>query len=323
MIDRSILAVTTDRADAAPLTPVVQALRDRNVHVSTLDLSRKDLRGCFSACENLMGGSDIVLMLGDRIELLPAATAAQMRGIPIAHIHGGERTLGSYDDHTRDAITKLSHVHFVATDKFRDRLVNELGEPGSRVYVTGAPGLDNAQRVYDETQPRFMDDKYFLLTFHPETLSQESSIKPLMDALEEFPDYKIVWTGVNRDPGWNEVMEEILIRRKIQPTTFINYDGYLAAAKHADLLIGNSSSHIIEGPILRTPSVDVGDRQKGRPMGSSVFHAEPHSRGITEAIRAALDYSGDYDSPYGGAGASAKIADKLIELDLNGILVKE
>jgi UDP-hydrolysing UDP-N-acetyl-D-glucosamine 2-epimerase len=226
-----------------------------------------------------------MVILGDRWETLCAATAAACARIPIAHIHGGESTWGAMDDSMRHAISKLSHIHCVANVQFAETL-SRMGE--KNIYITGAPGLDNLRLTIDEG-PR-KPGKYFVCTYHPETLADvsEHGVVELIAALEEFPDYFIYWTGVNNDPGNGEVSHLI---ENCGFGTVVDWSlgEYLRRCRHAAAVIGNSSSGIIEAPYLGVPSVNIGDRQAGRPMGPSVIQAEPIRAAITTAILFALD----------------------------------
>ena len=259
-------------------------------------------------------GIDICLLLGDRYETGFAAMYATFHRIPIVHVHGGERTFGSFDNQIRDAVTKLAHVHCVAHDHACRRVICELGESPQRVHVTGAPGLDNVARVMGERSPERENE--FLLTWHPPTLGDPvRGLQAILRACGRFPDYRVVWTGVNADPGCERVMEAM----KDYEAVVLPPDDYLRRARAASLLIGNSSSHIIEGPGLRTPTVDIGDRQSGRLSGDSVFHAGETADQVAGAIVGALGYKGTWDNPYGGPGASRRIADVIGQLDLEEI----
>jgi len=231
---------------------------------------------------------------------LGACLAATVAKIPIAHIHGGECSFGSFDDQIRHAVTKLAHLHFAATEEYASRL-QHMGE--RRVWVMGAPGLDNLRNM-----PPRRRGKYFVLTFHPATTADEDP-RDVVAALGEFPEYGVVWTGVNNDPGSD------LIRGAFPwPETPLDGGGYVAACRGAAAIIGNSSSGLIEAPVMKVPTVNIGRRQDGRSRGPSVVDVP--MGGIVGGIRKVLEYTGPFDSPYGGFGASRRIANVLATADL-------
>lgn len=289
------------------------------------DLERLDLENCQPVqCAALAMAMmdrcapDVMLCLGDRFEILGAAYAATHNRVPIAHIHGGEATHGCFDDHIRHAITKLSHLHFVAHPEY-ERRVRQLGE--RNVWCVGAPGLDNLTDL-----PPRVPDKYFVITYHPVTLGKQSDIHALLSALERFPDYRMIFTGVNNDPGhveirnaienWNTKGVEFVINSEMTPRE------YHLLCRNAAVMVGNSSSGIIEAPTLEVPSVDIGERQTGRIIGQSVQLAQEQADSIANAINRALTYTGSFRNPYGGPGASKMIADVLLSHPLDDILVK-
>lgn len=254
----------------------------------------------------LTGGRyDAVAVLGDRYESLAAALAATVLRVSIAHIHGGEASFGSFDNQIRDAITKLSHIHFVAAHEFKVRLVEGLGEHADRVHVVGAPGLDNLTDM-----PPRKRGKYFVCTYHPATLG-EDDLPAILEALERFPDYQAIWTGVNNDPGSDRIRDALADCdvRDLSPREYIDLCRSSAA------VVGNSSSGIIEAPTMEVPTVNVGSRQDGRLKGPSIFDCAGHE--IETGIRWALEYEGQFTNPYGGPGASARIADILSTAEID------
>lgn len=296
---RRILVVTSGRADASPLTPVVTALRQYpGIEVF--------LSPDYSYC-------DLVILLGDRHETLQAALDATVARKPIAHIHGGEITYGSFDNRLRYAITELSHIHFTATVSAARRLLKRKLDD---VYLVGAPGLDNLV-PYLET-PR-NPQKTFIVTYHPATLDPDDSVLPLIDALREFPEYRVFWTGTNTDPGSDYIRETFQELAGYSEETW-DLPDYLAAMRQAALVIGNSSSGIIEAPFMGVPSLDVGRRQEGREGGWSVYRAKNNAGEIIQGIEAALRHTGGFSSPYLGPGASRKIAETLAELDWKNLI---
>jgi len=277
---------------------------------------------------------DIVVVLGDRYEILAAATASLMLGIPLAHIHGGELTEGVLDDSIRHAVTKMSALHFVAAEPYAAR-VRQLGEPPSRVHVVGTPGLDHLAGLGDVSRAEVardiglaLDGRFFLVTFHPETLAVDRgrvAAEAMTAALSRF-DADVLITGVNSDAG-NAAIARVLTdfvagspaRRKI--ATSLGQTRYLRALKMAEAVIGNSSSGMIEAPALKVPTVNIGDRQKGRLRAASVIDCLPRPADIEAAILKAL--SAEFRAaakasppPYGGTGAASRIVDVLKTADL-------
>ena len=183
------MVVTSGRADASPLRKVVEELRKRCA-VYELRLGGRNPSECVDAVTCFLHDTcpDILLLLGDRYETLASALAATYYRVPIAHIHGGETTLGAFDNNTRDAVTKLSHLHFVAHPDFRDRIY-AMGE--RHIWVTGAPGLDLIPCVVAWDQAT----RNIVVTYHPETLGGDASLEPMLDALQRFGDHHVIWTG--------------------------------------------------------------------------------------------------------------------------------
>lgn len=297
---RRILAVTSGRADATPMAPVIDEVR-RKCEVIHLNLEGLSPWEAARGAEVVAKHYDVVLLLGDRYEILAAALAATVAKVPIAHIHGGEASFGSFDNQIRDAITKLAHIHFVAAHEFKLRLVEGLGEGADRVHVVGAPGLDNLVNL-----PPRKPEKYFVCTYHPATLSDDTGLPALLEALKQFPGYNAIWTGANNDPGSDRIRSALSGHdvRSLGPRE------YVALCRNAAAVVGNSSSGIIEAPTLEVPTVNVGPRQDGRLRGPSIFDAEEPD-GIASAIASAVSYRGPYTNPYGGSGASRKIAEIL------------
>ncbi len=283
----------------------------------------------------------IVVLQGDRYEILIAAVAAMLAGRPVAHTHGGESTLGAMDDAMRHAITKMSHLHFTAAEDYRRRII-QMGEAPERVFTTGALGLDGIERLdllsredLEHSLRHDLGDKYFLVTYHPATLGQGDGLAgtgELLAALDRFPEYRVVITGVNADPGHGS------IRRRLAQYADDNRDRvfahqnlgqlrYLSAMKHCAAVIGNSSSGLIEAPALAVPTVNLGDRQGDRLSAPSVIPSAERRDEIAAAVEKALspqfaDAMANGESPYGGPGAAARIRDILKRHPLEGILKK-
>jgi UDP-hydrolysing UDP-N-acetyl-D-glucosamine 2-epimerase len=240
---------------------------------------------------------DILVLLGDRFEALAMASAATLCGVPIAHIHGGEVTEGAIDDAFRHAITKMSHLHFTSCEAHRQRVI-QLGEHPDRVFNVGSLGVEAIQTLDFIPEDELRRDlqinasvPYVLCTFHPVTLEagqEMAQLDALLQALDTFPEYVVVFTGANADPGGNRI-NETLVKRAACDGRYrffmsLGQRRYLSAAKHAACVIGNSSSGIIEVPSLGVPVVDIGNRQKGRIRTESVLHCEPESRVISDSL---------------------------------------
>lgn len=274
---------------------------------------------------------DMMVILGDRFEAIAAAIAATVCKIPIAHIHGGELTLGAMDDAFRHAITKMSHLHFTSTEPYRRRVI-QLGEDPARVHNVGALGVENActlpllERVEVEQKLGLAAEQpYFLVTFHPATLdwqSPEAQLRAVLEALEAFPERVIVITGANADAGGADLNR--LLADYAQTHTgrcrfsmSLGATLYLSAARFADAVIGNSSSGIIEVPSLGTPTVDIGIRQLGRIRSDSVLTCDTQSESIKAAIELAVSpafcaRAATAVNPYQQPATCARIVDALM-----------
>jgi len=282
---------------------------------------------------------DIVVLQGDRYEMLGVASAALIAAIPIAHIHGGELTEGAIDDAMRHAVTKMASLHFVAAESYRQRVI-QMGEDPARVFTVGAPGLDNLERLdlldrdaVEKTLNLPAGRNYFLVTLHPATFSDSvREAEALLDALDRFPNYGLIITGVNADPGRDRIaklLSDYVAANAGRATLYQSLGRlrYLSAMRHAAAVIGNSSSGIIEAPALGVATVNVGDRQKGRLRAASILDC----KGTADAIAAAIDRAltpkfraglKTMTLPYGAGGASKRIKDCLKSADLAAIIRK-
>ena len=285
---------------------------------------------------------DLILVLGDRFEIFSAVSAAMICRIPVGHIHGGEATEGLIDEPIRHSITKMSHLHFTATDAYAKR-VTQLGEQPDRVFFTGTPGIDNINRLELLNRERFEksidfklgESKNILVTFHPVTLEKNSSadqFEELLNALSQIEEANVIFTLPNADTDGRIIMnliEKFVAESKGKAKSFTSLGQlrYLSALKNMDLVLGNSSSGLIEAPSFRIPTVNIGDRQKGRIKADSVIDCEPNAESIISAINKAfdptfLDSIKNMESPYGRGGASVKIKDIVKSFPLEGILKK-
>ncbi|KRB51002.1 UDP-N-acetyl glucosamine 2-epimerase [Rhizobium sp. Root708] len=284
---------------------------------------------------------DLVVLLGDRYEILGAATAAMIAHKPIAHLHGGEKTEGAFDDAIRHAITKMSHLHFVAAEEYRRRVI-QLGEDPARVHLVGALGIDSLMQMTLMSLPELeesldfrLGNRNLLVTFHPETLLPglaERHTKELLDALGSLEDTNIVFTLPNADTEGRKVTSMIEAfaaeHSNARAYTSLGQLRYLSLVAAVDVVVGNSSSGIIEVPSLKKPTVNIGERQKGRIRAASVIDCEPRRDDILRAI--AATYDADYRkklennvNPYGSGGASGAIANIIESCDLSALIRKQ
>lgn len=282
---------------------------------------------------------DLLLVLGDRYEILAAASAALIHALPVAHIAGGDITRGAVDDAARHALTKLSHVH-LATHEAAAQRIRQMGEEGWRVHVVGSPGLDHLRRTplldraaLEAALGRPLGARNLLVTFHPVTLANErglAQVKALLQALDEAAGDATVWiTGVNADAGREAISTAMSAWAARRPDTHLSdslgQTRYLSLMKVADAVIGNSSSGLYEAPALGTPAVDIGDRQAGRPAAATVVHAEPEAGAIAAAIRTALaSPRRTGETPFGDGRSAGRIVDILKGLpDRQTLLAKQ
>jgi len=285
---------------------------------------------------------EIILVLGDRFEIFSAASAAMICKIPIAHIHGGESTEGLIDEPIRHSISKMSHLHFTSTRAYANRVI-QMGESPERVFNVGAPGLDNLERLQLLEKKKFEESIGFrlsktnvLVTYHPVTLEQqtsESSFKELLLALQELEDLNIIFTMPNADTDGRiikQLIDDFVNKNSKRSKSFMSLGQlrYLSALKHVDFVLGNSSSGLTEVPSFKIPTINIGDRQRGRIKASSVIDSKPCKEEIINSINKALSNSfkkqiKNVKNPYGEPGASLKIKNILKECDLNNILKKK
>jgi len=245
---------------------------------------------------------DLLVVLGDRYEIFGASTAAAMLGIPIAHLHGGETTEGAVDEFLRHSITKMSTIHFTACEQYKNRVI-QLGEVPERVFDVGALGVENIinlpeiplEELGEKLKTDINDTQYGLIIFHPTTQEQgtaEHQVKELIKAISSFDRMKFLIIKSNADAG-GRLINSIWDEEAKKHDTWVLVSSltsrlYLTALKHAEVMIGNSSSGIIEAPALHIPVINIGDRQKGRLMADSVICCEPNAEDIISAIKRAV-----------------------------------
>jgi len=283
---------------------------------------------------------DIVLLQGDRYEVLGAAVAALIAGVPIAHTHGGEITEGVIDDEMRHAITKMASLHFVAAEPYRLRVI-QMGEDPARVFTVGALGLDNVEKLdlldragVDKALAIPAGRRYFVVTYHP-TRGDESGREAgaMLEALGHFPDHYVIVTGVNPDRRRDRIAGLLADFVTTNSGRAALHDSlgtllYLSALKHAAAAIGNSSSGLVEAPALGVPTVNIGDRQGGKRLrAKSVIDCVGTTDSVAAAIARALDrkfragFKG-MTPPYGSGGASHRIVRLLKAADLAALTRK-
>lgn len=265
---------------------------------------------------------DMLVVLGDRTEILAFCIAAMNENIPISHIHGGELTQGAVDDNIRHAVTKMSYLHFASTEEYRRRII-QMGEEPERVFNVGALGVENILKERLLSREKLgksvgfpAERDYAVVTFHPVTLEPgmaEIQVRELFEAMKKKDDIFYLITKANADVG-GEVINEFMMRESkkcpnMKLVDSLGMNRYLSAVKYARFVLGNSSSGIIEVPSFGVPTVNVGDRQKGRIMAKSIVSCEPKCHFILNAMEQALHMEcGIYKNPYGNGKTSMKIA---------------
>lgn len=248
---------------------------------------------------------DIVVVLGDRYEILAAVQAALVARIPVAHIHGGETTEGAVDESIRHAITKMSHLHFVAAEPYRTRVI-QMGEDPETVFNVGALGIENIRRMplldkspLEESLNFELGTTCFLVTYHPATLgatAPQLAMQALLEALDHFPEARIIFTKPNSDAEGRilgQMIDQYALRNagRVAVFTSMGQLRYLSALHHSAVVIGNSSSGIIEAPACHIPTVNIGDRQSGRLKADSIIDSPERTETIVAAIQQALSPS--------------------------------
>jgi len=283
---------------------------------------------------------DIVVLLGDRFEIFAAAQTAMIMRIPIAHIHGGELTEGLIDDPIRHSITKMAHLHFTATEEYRQRVI-QMGEQPKNVYNVGTLGIEgikNLSLLNKEELSKSIGvklEKFFLVTLHPTTLEKSTSEKQisiLLKALDKFSDYQVIFTKTNADTEGRIINYYIEKYVKENPKRAYVFDSlgqvrFLSAIKHCEVVIGNSSSGLLEVPYFRKATVNIGIRQRGRLKAESVINCDFEEESIINAINLGLsnEFKKRINSMkmlYGEGNTSEQIVEVLKNVDLEKILIK-
>jgi len=283
---------------------------------------------------------DLIVVLGDRFEIFSAVSVAMVARIPIAHLHGGEATEGLIDESIRHSITKMSHLHFAAMDEYRKRII-QLGEQPDRVFNVGGLGIDNINKLKLLSKADFeriikfkLGEKNILVTFHPVTLEErtsETQFQELLDSISKLNNTKIIFTKANSDTfgGIINSMIDDYVAKNNNAICFesMGQINYLSTLQFMDVVLGNSSSGLLEAPSFKIGTIDIGDRQKGRIKANSIITCLP----IKESIDSALVkvYSREFQeiinnvvNPYGTGGASKKIVEIIKATNLDNIIKK-
>lgn len=284
---------------------------------------------------------DLVVVLGDRFEIFAAASAGLVACLPVAHLHGGETTEGAFDEALRHSITKMSQLHFVATEEYRRRVI-QLGESPERVFLVGGLGVDGIRRLRLMTRGELeaslgieFGARSLLITFHPATLessSAESQMAELLAALAERDDTRLIFTLPNADTNGRALIrmvnDFVAAHRNACAFASLGQLRYISCIAQVDGVIGNSSSGLIEVPSFRKGTIDIGDRQRGRLRADSVIHCEPRRDDIAAALSTL--YSNEFAlrlknvrNPYGDGGASERVLEILKNHELSGIVRKK
>lgn len=302
----------------------------------SIALALIDLGGIFERLK-----PDLLLVLGDRSEVMGAAVAATVSNVPIAHIHGGEITRGSFDDQIRHAVTKLSHLHFTATEEFRRRVI-QMGENPERVYTVGAPAIETIRSLNPLSISELelivdhpLEPPVVVMAYHPVTLPGEDpevAVHAILSALGQLEVGSLVLSFPNADPRFSHIrraLEEYLINDyRAVGLSSIGHRAYLSLLSCAQLMVGNSSAGLIEAPAFGTPAINVGIRQEGRPRADSVCDVPINTESIRDACRRAL--ASEFQakakkarSPYDlGVSSATIIAEVLGKIDIGQLLAK-
>ena len=284
---------------------------------------------------------DMLVVLGDRYEIYSAVSAAMIARIPIAHLHGGEATEGLIDESIRHSITKMSHIHFTASEEYKCRVI-QLGEQPDRVFNVGGLGIDNIKKLkllskedFEKSIDFTLNKKNILVTFHPVTLESATAkeqFQNLLDAIDTLEDTNIIFTKANSDTDGrviNNMIDEYVSKNSDKSVGFTSLGQlrYLSALQYMDAMVGNSSSGLIEAPSFNVGTINIGDRQKGRMMATSVIQCDSDVDSIKNGFEKL--YSKDFitllksvQNPYGNGGASKKINAVIKDMNLEGILKK-
>lgn len=283
---------------------------------------------------------DLLLVLGDRYEIFTAVSAAMVARIPVVHLHGGETTEGAFDEAIRHSITKMSHLHCVATEEYRKRVI-QLGEQPERIFMVGGLGVDSICNLkllerdeLEESLDMKFGNKNLMITFHPVTLERGTSagqMDELLIVLEKLTDTHLIFTMPNSDTDGRvlfKMIDEFVEKHPhAKAFTSLGQLRYLSCIEYVDGVVGNSSSGLAEVPSFKKGTINIGDRQRGRLKAESVIDCKPIKKNINNAIQKL--YSTEFQdklntviNPYGSGGASEAIVNILENVSLDGILKK-
>ena len=325
-------------ADGFNIDIKVKTLGSSDMDLDITKSMGKGIVGCAEAFAKLK--PDLIVVLGDRYEIFAAAAAALVLRIPLAHLHGGETSTGAYDEAFRHSISKMSNLHFVATEEYRNRVI-QLGENPKSVFLVGGLGVDVLQNITLLSKKELEDSlqieiraKSLLITFHPVTLENETSemqTRALLSALSNLKNTTLIFTMPNADNGSHTIIRLIQEYVKENNDAFafrsLGQKLYLSCVAHVDGVVGNSSSGLTEVPSFKKGTINIGSRQAGRLQASSVINCLPEEREISSALE--LLYSDNFQSalkdvsnPYGEGGASIMIVNALKASNLDGIIQK-
>ncbi len=283
---------------------------------------------------------DLIVVLGDRFEIFAAVSAALVARIPVAHCHGGETTEGAFDEALRHSITKMSHLHFVAAEPYRQRVI-QLGEQPDRVFLVGGLGIDNIKRLQllcraalEASLDFKLGRKSLLITFHPvtlETATAADQMTELLATLAELKDTQLIFTLPNADTNGRALikMVEQFVAQHPNASAYSSLGQlrYLSCIAQVDGVVGNSSSGLSEVPSFKKGTINIGDRQRGRLQAQSIINCEPNRESVTAALEQL--YSKDFQAglsqvsnPYGQGGATEKVVTTLKHFSIAGIVKK-
>jgi GDP/UDP-N,N'-diacetylbacillosamine 2-epimerase (hydrolysing) len=333
------LTVNDIEADGFPIDYRIEMLLSSDTPVGITKSMGLGIIGFADALAQLQ--PDLLLVLGDRYEIFAAATAAMIARVPIAHLHGGEITEGAFDEAIRHSITKLSHLHFVATEEYRRRVI-QLGENPVYVFRVGGLGVDNIRRLtlldrkeLETAMGISFGSRNLLITFHPVTLehnTSEAGMAELLAALSELQETQLLFTLPNADTDGRVLFRQIenFVAQHSHAHVFTSLGQlrYLSCIAQVDAVVGNSSSGLTEAPSFKKGTINIGDRQKGRQRAASVIDCEPDRVSIRRAIdrlysrefQAQLPY---LENPYDGGNASARIVAVLEQQEFGSLLKKQ
>ena len=307
---------------------------------ATIKAMSRALAGFAEAYDTLQ--PDLIVVLGDRYEILAAVEAALIKQFPVAHLHGGELTFGAYDDAIRHSITKMSHLHFTSTEEYRARVI-QLGEQPERVFYVGALGVENIKRVplmskseIEQNLQFEITDQTILVTYHPVTLSDSNpsnDINALFDALDEHSELRVIFTMPNSDTGGQviaEAIEQYVAQHtdRVRAYKSLGMVRYLSVMKYCVAVVGNSSSGILETPSFHIPTLNIGSRQGGRIAAGSVYNCATDKASISAGLEHILSpefraIAANAKNPYEKEGTAQAIFDVISTYPLEEIIQKK